>query len=43
MIDAGQSAFLEMMPFYVKDNVFFIPEVSSIDSRTSTISKLTLS
>lgn len=26
MIDAGQSAFLEMMPFYVKDNVFFIPE-----------------
>lgn len=26
MIAAGQSAFLEMMPFYVKDNVFFIPE-----------------
>ena len=26
MIDAGQSAFLEMLPFYVKDNVFFIPE-----------------
>ena len=26
MINAGQSAFLEMMPFYVKDNVFFIPE-----------------
>lgn len=23
---AGQKAFLEMMPFYVKDNVFFIPE-----------------
>lgn len=26
MIEAGQSQFLEMMPFYVKDNVFFIPE-----------------
>lgn len=26
MMDAGQSAFLEMMPFYIKDNVFFIPE-----------------
>ena len=26
MIAAGQQAFLEMMPFYVKDNVFFIPE-----------------
>ena len=26
MIANGQKAFLEMMPFYVKDNVFFIPE-----------------
>ena len=26
MIEAGQAQFLEMMPFYVKDNVFFIPE-----------------
>lgn len=26
MIANGQSAFLEMMPFYIKDNVFFIPE-----------------
>ena len=26
MIEEGQSQFLEMMPFYVKDNVFFIPE-----------------
>lgn len=26
MRTAGQEAFLEMMPFYVKDNVFFIPE-----------------
>lgn len=26
MIANGQEAFLEMMPFYVKDNVFFIPE-----------------
>lgn len=26
MIAAGQEAFLEMMPFYVKDNVFYIPE-----------------
>lgn len=26
MIEANQQAFLEMMPFYVKDNVFFIPE-----------------
>ena len=26
MIETGQSQFLEMMPFYVKDNVFFIPE-----------------
>lgn len=26
MIDNGQQAFLEMMPFYTKDNVFYIPE-----------------
>ena len=26
MIEAGQQAFLEMMPFYAKDNVFYIPE-----------------
>lgn len=26
MIANGQSAFLEMMPFYTKDNVFYIPE-----------------
>lgn len=26
MIANGQKVFLEMMPFYVKDNVFFIPE-----------------
>lgn len=26
MIANGQEAFLEMMPFYMKDNVFFIPE-----------------
>ena len=26
MIEKGQSAFLEMLPFYVQDNVFFIPE-----------------
>ena len=26
MIANGQQAFLEMMPFYVKDNVFYIPE-----------------
>ena len=26
MIDEGQEAFLEMMPFYTKDNVFYIPE-----------------
>lgn len=26
MIAAGQQAFLEMMPFYTKDNVFYIPE-----------------
>ena len=26
MIENNQQAFLEMMPFYVKDNVFFIPE-----------------
>ena len=26
MIDNGQQQFLEMLPFYVKDNVFFIPE-----------------
>ena len=26
MIENGQKAFLEMMPFYTKDNVFYIPE-----------------
>ena len=26
MIENGQEAFLEMMPFYTKDNVFYIPE-----------------
>lgn len=26
MIENGQQAFLEMMPFYTKDNVFYIPE-----------------
>ena len=26
MISNGQQAFLEMMPFYTKDNVFYIPE-----------------
>ena len=26
MIADGQQAFLEMMPFYTKDNVFYIPE-----------------
>jgi type I restriction enzyme M protein len=26
MIANGQQAFLEMMPFYIKDNVFYIPE-----------------
>ena len=26
MIAAGQQAFPEMMPFYTKDNVFYIPE-----------------
>lgn len=26
MIASGQQAFLEMMPFYTKDNVFYIPE-----------------
>ena len=26
MIANGQQAFLEMMPFYTKDNVFYIPE-----------------
>lgn len=31
MIANGQSAFLEMLPFYVKDNVFFIPEKSRWD------------
>ena len=28
MIADGQQAFLEMMPFYTKDNVFYIPECS---------------
>ena len=26
MMAAGQQAFLEMMPFYIKDNVFYIPD-----------------
>lgn len=26
MVEAGQEAFLEMLPFYAQDNVFFIPE-----------------
>lgn len=26
MIDDGKGAFIEMLPFYTKDNVFFIPE-----------------
>lgn len=26
MIEEGQESFLEMMPFYTKDNVFYIPE-----------------
>lgn len=26
MIDKGQSAYLEMVPFYTRDNIFFIPE-----------------
>ena len=26
MIENGQEAFLEMMPFYTKDNVFYVPE-----------------
>ena len=31
MIDNGQQAFLEMMPFYTKDNVFYIPECARWD------------
>lgn len=31
MIANGQSAFLEMMPFYTKDNVFYIPECARWD------------
>ena len=31
MIANGQQAFLEMMPFYVKDNVFYIPECARWD------------
>ena len=31
MIDSNQQAFLEMMPFYIKDNVFFIPECARWD------------
>ena len=31
MIAAGQQAFLEMMPFYEKDNVFYIPECARWD------------
>ena len=26
MVEKGQSAFLEMVPFYTRDNIFFIPE-----------------
>ena len=28
MIDSGKQAFLEMKPFYAKDNVFYVPECS---------------
>ena len=28
MIAEGKSAFLEMLPFYTKDNVFFLPEIA---------------
>ena len=31
MIANGQEAFLEMMPFYQKDNVFYIPECARWD------------
>ncbi len=31
MISNGQDAFLEMMPFYIKDNVFYIPESARWD------------
>lgn len=31
MIANGQEAFLEMMPFYTKDNVFYIPECARWD------------
>ena len=31
MVANGQSAFLEMMPFYTKDNVFYIPECARWD------------
>lgn len=31
MIANGQQAFLEMMPFYTKDNVFYIPECAHWD------------
>lgn len=31
MIANGQQAFLEMMPFYTKDNVFYIPECARWD------------
>ena len=31
MINNGQQAFLEMMPFYTKDNVFYIPECARWD------------
>ena len=31
MISNGQDAFLEMMPFYQKDNVFYIPECARWD------------
>ena len=31
LIENGQSKFLELMPFYVKDNVFFIPECARWD------------
>lgn len=32
MVAKGQSAFLEMLPFYQKDNVFFIPECARWDN-----------
>ena len=37
MIANGQSAFLEMMPFYTKDNVFFVPDGEPYSARWSKI------